>query len=294
MSSSFFERLAKSTLKRVIKEAIDKAFQAGKKKSTKQPPAPNSPPTPEPETSKTHPWRLCPVGQHWVVDHELNVAPSSKGPGYVTLRHGHCRRNSGKKELYTAQEFREIAHRYFAELKKDPEAMPAPDNLGFPHGNDYDLSIAGWTKFWNETLKPERPVTPDFIKVLISTESSFEILPDTPSNIGPARGLIQITEATRKILQDPKGELRDHLIALTAEESRETEPNIAAGIRWLYHKRFLLEHRLKRKVSWEEAAAEYKGIFGDIGKDKKTDEIMDHLNTRHKRLTDLRKKGKEP
>ena len=36
------------------------------------------------------------------------------------------------------------------------------------------------------------------------------------------------------------------------------------------HKRYLLEHRIKRKASWEEAAAEYKGIFPDIGKDKKT------------------------
>lgn len=86
-----------------------------------------------------------------------------------------------------------------------------------------------------------------------------------------------------------KGELSGHLIELTVEESRETDPNIAAGIRWLYHKRYLLEHRIKREVSWEEAAAEYKGVFRDIGKDERTDDVMKKLADFHKRLKNKRK-----
>lgn len=250
---SFLERLARSTLRQLIREGIDKILDKGKQKT---PPSP-TPPPPEPVAPKTHPWRLCPVGEHWVVEHDLSVPISSKGPGYTTLRHGHCRTNAGRKEAYTAQEFHEIAHRYFVALRNDSEAMPVPDDLGFKNvGNIYDLSIAGWTKFWNETLKLERPLTPDFVKALIATETSFRVHPDTPSNAGLARGPIQITEETRKILQNPKGELSNHLIELTVEESRETDPNIAAGIRWLYHKRNLLEHRIKREASWEEVAAE--------------------------------------
>ena len=282
---SFFERLAQSTLRQLIRKGIEKVLS---KKNPKES-APSSTPSIEPQAPKTHPWRLCPVGEHWVVEHDLSIPASSQGPGYTTLRHGHCRKNPGGKEVYTAQEFREIAHHYFGRLRNDLEAMPVSDDLGYANvGNIYDLSIAGWTKFWNETLKPERPLTPDFVKALIATETSFLILPDTPSKSGAARGLIQITEATRKILQDPKGELSNHLIELTVEESRETDPNIAAGIRWLYYKRYLLEHRIKREASWEEAAAEYKGIFRDIGKDKETDDIMKKLAGLHKRLKDKR------
>jgi len=286
----FFKRISKSTFKGFLKKSAIKildSFLHNKKVSKLEKDSP------EIEIIKTHPWRLCPIQEHWVVEHEMSIPPSSKGPGYKTLRKGHCRKNKNKKELYTAHELREIAHHHFEKLKNDPDLMPIPDTLDYPDGNKYDLSIAGWTKFWNETLNPDRPVTPDFIKVLISTESSFKVPPDTSSKIGPTRGLIQITEQTRKILQNPKGELRDHLIELTEEESREIEPNIAAGIRWLYHKRDLLEHRIKRKSTWEEAGAEYKGIFSDIGKDEKTDVIMKSMRERSERLKVQRDRKKQ-
>ena len=167
--------------------------------------------------------------------------------------------------------------------------MPIPDSLGFPNGNKYDLLIAGWTKFWNEILKPEDPPTPDFIKALIATESSFNLVKDQKSSNGSARGLIQVTESTRKILQNLKGELRNDHIELTVEESRDPVTNIAAGIRWLHHKKFLAVSRLKRKITWEEAAAEYKGILNDMGKDKRTDRIMKDLKEFHQRLKSIRK-----
>ena len=288
--SSFFERLANSTLRKLINEALNKIFT----KKTKEEKIPAPTPRSEPEGPKTHPWRLCSAGEHWVIEHGLSVPASSKGPASKTLRNGHCRTNSGTREVYTAQEFREIAHQHFESLRNDPEAMPAPDMLGFNdsdhNGNRYDLSIAGWVKFWNETLNPERPVTPDFIKALIATETGFRICPDTSSGDGLARGPLQITETTRKILHhDPGKELRDHLIELSIEESRETEPNVAAGVRWLYHKRQLLERRIGREASWEEAAAEYKGIFSQIGKNKKTDKIMKTLLEFHCQLKNKRR-----
>jgi hypothetical protein len=287
---SFFEKLAKSALKALIKEGIDKVFQKSKneKKETEKP-LPESKESPT-NSFKNHPWRLCPIGEHWVKTHLLTVPASGKGPARKTARQGHCHPNPKRKsEFYTSDELREIAEIHFKTLINTPEAMPIPDSLGFPNGNKYDLLIAGWTKFWNEILKPEDPPTTDFIKALIATESSFELVKDQKSSNGSARGLIQVTESTRKILKNLKGELRNHHIELTVEESRDPVTNIAAGIRWLHHKKFLAESRLKRKITWEEGAAEYKGILNDIGKDKRTDRIMKDLKEFHQRLKSIRK-----
>ncbi|HXH76809.1 MAG TPA: transglycosylase SLT domain-containing protein [Bacteriovoracaceae bacterium] len=288
---SFFEKLAKSTLKALIKEGIDKFFQNSKnvKKEAKKPLPKSKESTAD--SLKNHPWRLCSVGEHWVRTHPLTVPASGKGPARETVRQGHCHSNpKGKSEFYTSDELREIAEIHFKTLVSDSEAMPIPDSMDYPNGNKYDLLIAGWTKFWNEILKPEDPPTPDFIKALIATESSFNLVKDQKSSDGFARGLIQVTDSTRKILQNLKGELRNHHIELTVEESRDPVTNIAAGIRWLHHKKFLAENRLKRKITWEEAAAEYKGIFNDIGKDRKTDNIMKELKGLHQRLKDIRRK----
>jgi hypothetical protein len=168
--------------------------------------------------------------------------------------------------------------------------MPTPDSLDFPDGNQYDKEIGGWTKFWNDILNPEVPLDPNLVKALIATESSFKLPEDQKSHDGAARGLIQITENTRKILQDMNGELRNHHIELSIEETRVATTNIAAGIRWLHHKKFLLENRLKRKVSWKEASAEYKGIFKDIGKNPKTDRIMTDIENYYLRLQNKRRK----
>jgi hypothetical protein len=288
---SFFEKLAKSTLKALIKEGINKVFQKSKNRkeeARKSTPVSNESAT---DSLKNHPWRLCPMGEHWVKTHPLTVPASGKGPTRKTVRQGHCQLNPKRKsEFYTSDELKEIAEIHFKTLMSDPEAMPIPDSLSFPNGNKYDLLIAGWTKFWNEILKPEDPPTPDFIKALIATESSFNLVKDQKSSDGLARGLIQVTDSTRKILQNLKGELRNHHIELNVEESRDPVTNIAAGIRWLHHKKFLAEDRLKRKVTWEEASAEYKGILNDIGKDAKTDDIMKKLKRHHQRLKDLRKK----
>lgn len=285
----FFERIAKSILMQILKKATDKVLGHERGPHARSKSSSKNPPIKQVELTKSHPWRLCPIGESWVRTHPLTVPESSLGGEKKTIRGGHCRATSNGKEVCTADELCEIANFYFPILRDHLEAMPIPDALDAPNGNYYDLSIAGWTKFWNETLKPDDPVTPDFVKALISTESDFADTPDVHSKAGNARGLIQITEQTRKILQDTKGELKNYLINMTIEESRHPEVNIAAGIRWLYHKRFLLMNRLKRNVTWEEVGAEYKGIFSDLGKDKKSDEIMKKIINRHQRLIKQRK-----
>lgn len=274
MASDFFKKLVKITLGQIFKEGLRNIFSPPKKE---QPPESNTP--------KSHPWRLCPLGEHWVRTHPLTIPTSKK----MTTRHGHCRKNTGRTEFYSADELREIAHQHFHVIKNDPDIMPTANALTkFPNSDKYDELIGGWTKFWNETLKPKNTVTPDLIKALIATESSFELPDDVKSKAGPARGLIQITESTRKILQDPKGELKNHRISMTIEESREPEINIGAGIRWLHHKKYLAEHRLKREITWEEAVAEYKGITKFLGKDELSDGIMIKLREYHKILQEHR------
>ena len=160
---------------------------------------------------KTHAWRLCSPGEHWVRTHSLKVPPSRKDPnGSMTTRHGHCAANpTGKDQLYR-DEIQEIASENFSKLKEGP----CPDDLGFRgrhKGNEYDGLIAGWTKYWNDVFKPSTPLDPDIVKALVASESGFD--PGTlakKKNKNSARGLLQITNDTRKILGDEKGELKDH------------------------------------------------------------------------------------
>jgi hypothetical protein len=211
--------------------------------------------------------------------------PKQLNSGKITDHDGHCRRNEKRKtEFYSADELNIIAETKFQELANESEVMPIPDHLGFRNGNKYDLLIAGWTKFWNEVLMPQRPLAPDLVKALIATESSFNLPADQRSNDGMARGLIQVTESTRKILQDLRGELKNHHIELTIDQSREAATNIAAGVRWLHHKKSLMEKKLKREVTWEEAIIGYKGLSKQVGRVPKANEIITKLGKYHARL----------
>jgi len=208
---------------------------------------------------KVHPWRLCPEGEHWVKTHPLNIPSSKKHPeGAITVRHGHCAKNpSGKDQLYP-DEIQRITDKEFKNIKK----KPCPDRLDFGEaGRQFDNLIAGWTQYWNETLKPESPLDPNLIKALIASESRFEPhLLAQKKDPNSARGLMQITNKTRKILANEKGELKNHYLTATREELNEPSVNICAGIRWLFRKREIASERLKRIASWEEAVFEFKGI----------------------------------
>ena len=208
------------------------------------------------EKSKVHPWRVCPIGEHAVRTHPLKVRPSKNGK---TTRHWHwhCAHNpSGKDQLF-ALEISEIAKIHFSTAKP----RPCSSKLKFPNGSKFDVPIAGWTKYWNEVLKPDVVLDPNLVKALIASESGFRPskLADK-DNSNSARGLTQILNATRKILGDEKGELKNHFVTATKEELNNPDVNICAGIRWLFHKRYLASSRTKSSVTWEEAVAEYKDL----------------------------------
>lgn len=215
----------------------------------------------------SHPWRLCPPGEHWVSAHPLHVSVSEKNPSGLTTRDGHCRINRSRKDQIYSEEIHKIAQKNFGRLKK----LPTPDKLNRPNGNDYDRIIAGWTKYWNETLNPKVPLDSNLVKALIRTESDFKEKDKALASKGNwARGLMQVTDETLEILKNENGELKDFLINIDQHEAFDPNLNIAAGVRWLFHKKYLLESRLKRPVSWEEAAMEYKAYTRDLEKgDKK-------------------------
>jgi ribosomal protein S15P/S13E len=132
--------------------------------------------------------------------------------------------------------------------------------------------IAGWVQYWNEILKSDQPLDPNLVKALIASESNF--YPERLNNkkdSNSARGLMQITNDTRKLLDDGK-ELKDHYVTATKKDLNDPAVNICAGVRWLFRKREIASAvRLKRQATWLEAAEEYKGdLEGLLNENKKS------------------------
>ncbi len=201
-----------------------------------------------------HPWRLCPLGQHWV---DVHMRKSDRGSKPVK---GHCQKNPSRKDQIYADEIALISRDHFSDLGE----MPTNDNLGYKYlGNRYDSLIAGWTKYWNEVLKPSEKLDSNLVKALIATESSFnrEARIFAGERAGHARGLMQITDWALEILKDEKGELKDHLVNSSQKDMTVPSLNIAAGIRWLHRKKQTASAKLKREANWMEAAADYKSYL---------------------------------
>ncbi len=71
---------------------------------------------PKSKKSKSHPWRICPGSEHWVVTHPRLV---SKG---VTQVSGYCRANRSRKDQIYIEELLHIAEKYFSKVKLQPKA----------------------------------------------------------------------------------------------------------------------------------------------------------------------------
>jgi len=234
-----------------------------------------------PQLATPHPWRLCPAGEHWVMTHPMRVPPSKSHPtGSITTRRGHCAKNpTGKDQLYP-DEILEITQQSFKDLK----IKPCSSDLGFKKkGAQFDDLIAGWTKYWNEVLKPNEPLNPNIVKALIASESGFnpEMLANK-KNSNSARGLMQILNSTRKTLGDEKGELKDHFLTVTKNDLNDPSVNICAGIRWLFQKQKLASSYLSREASWQEAIMNYKGKLkskaGDVEAAKQKNIFQKYLD----------------
>lgn len=203
------------------------------------------------QEEKAHPWRRCPKGMHFVREHET----------HISIVREHCAKNPSGKEELNHEEIQYITERYFDGLIGPPTAGV----LKFIHADNYDKEIRGWTQYWNEIYKPNDKLDPNLIKALIATESGFRL--DPPEN-KTARGLMQIRNDTRGYLQGVKNELVNHLVIATLEEYLEPSTNICGGVRWLFRKKELASHKLKREASWLEAIADYKSYLDAMKSDK--------------------------
>lgn len=272
MSNSTFEGFFKSLLKQLGRKLLKKALE-------KKPEAPKQEPKKEPNEPelKIHPWRLCPIGQHWVVTHPLRVPITEKNPSGSTPRQGHCAdnptRGSGKNKYVTKDylsklEIEAIAEQYFSTLA----GPPTTGKLTEPDADKYDHLIRGWTKYWNEVLKPDEPLDPNLVKALIASESTFDLKPKDQKTRSArvARGYIQLTDEAIHALANPESELKDHFVEFSTEDAYDANMSICAGIRWLFRKRRLASGKLGREATWLETIAEYKSYLNGMrsGRDK--------------------------
>ncbi len=220
---------------------------------------------------KNLPMRVCPYGESWVRRHDR----LSKN-GTLEDVDGHCRKNRGGKDVLYSDEIK------FLSTSKDfinskGKICPYNGAEKIPNANDYDQFILGWCNYWNQVFNPTIPIDPNVVKALIFSESRFNpsSFHTNSKKIGPARGLMQVTESTLKICKDRKGEIKDHYVDLKKEELLDPNKNICAGIRWLFRKNEILEKRLKRSPDWIETVVEYKGLGNQLKNDgKEAVEIM--------------------
>ncbi len=206
--------------------------------------------------SEKHKWRICPLGEHWVSTHPLKTKS-----GKITTRGGHCAKNPTRKDQIYSNELELIANKYFSNLS----GAPKNKSLGYSQGNKFDEYIRGWCRYWNDLLGENNPIDPNLVKALIATESGFRstVKIKDGKNQGSATGLMQVTDATRRILSDEKGEIKDHLINIDEKELTNPNINIAAGVRWLFRKKEIASQKLKREATWPETILLYKG-YKDI------------------------------
>ena len=206
---------------------------------------------------KAHPWRRCAIGKHFVIEHKIHVPPSKIHPnGTTAIVHEHCAENPSHKDELSFDEIQYISKKYFLDLPKPPTSGVLTKI--FPHADNYDFEIGGWTQYWNDIFKLNNPLDPDFVKALIGTESSFDLKPIGNSK---AYGLMQLLPETFEILRDVKGELKNYLIHISHSKYLDASANICSGIRWIFQKKKLASAKLKRDSTWDEAIIEYKGYW---------------------------------
>lgn len=185
--------------------------------------------------------------------HPRRVRVSRKNPGGITIVDEHLRRLPGS--YLDPEEIDKIAKEYDLKDLVFPTAGKLPK---YKNADKYDKLIAIWTDYFNKKFKAEPKLDPDVIKALIGSESGFNLNPKNPKAIGIA----QITKETCKIMQDPKGETKDFIFSKIRQKDLK-DPNIAIPMatRWIFRKRELAEHKLKRAPTDEEVILEYKGLL---------------------------------
>ncbi len=105
------------------------------------------------------PWRQCPIGYHWVKQHDRQR---------TTLEDvdSHCRRNPTSKDLLKGDEIVLISTTdiFLKPLVKVSSNDIKMDFVNLEKQNKYDELISGWTAYWNDIFKLENPLHPNYVK----------------------------------------------------------------------------------------------------------------------------------
>lgn len=196
-----------------------------------------------------------------VRSHPLHVAVSEKNPTGITIRDRHLRRLKGT--YLDAAEIKSI----FKNYDRKGIVYPTKEKLTgkYKNADKYDEVIALWTDYFNKKFNADPPLDPDVVKALIASESSFN--PDPLGNRKIALGIAQITKKTLKILQDPKGEVKEFIFKdIRQKDLKDPNISIPMAIRWLHRKKETAANRLKRVPNHEEVVLEYKGLLNSSTK----------------------------
>lgn len=209
---------------------------------------------------KIHPWRICPIGKHFVKKHIVHIPPSKEHPDGETIeRHEHCATNPSKKDLLSFDEIQAMTEKYFHQLSGPPKSGVLK---GYINADKFDAEIRGWTRYWNDIFSLPDPLDANLVKALIVSESSFHPDTDIPAKKhGRARGLMQITDSTMTALSNHHGELSNYLICFEHLKLFNPTANICCGVRWLFRKKITASATLGRPATWIETIADYKGIL---------------------------------
>lgn len=208
-----------------------------------------------------------------VHEHPRRVPPSSKNPDGVTIVDQHIRRVPG-----TFLD-RDSIQKIYQEYSRKGIPYPGSDKLDLENADDFDEQIAVWTDYFNKIFKIDPPMDPDMIKALMDSESSF----NTTARTNVAIGLMQITKDTLKIMQDPKGEVKDFIFGKIRQKDLENpDISIPMGIRWLAWKRARAQSKLGRPPTNEELILEYKGLLKS--KSKWAKDALDNYRKSYEKL----------
>ncbi len=165
-----------------------------------------------------------------VREHPRNVPITQKNPQGITIVDKHLRRLYGT--YLNSQEIKTVVKNY----PRIGLVFPTPRDLNFKKvGNLYDETIAIWTDYFNKKFNANPPLDPDIIKALIASESGFD---SDPKKNKIAFGIMQITKATLKASQDPKGEAKEFIFQnIKQKDLKNPDIAIPLAIRWIFRKR---------------------------------------------------------
>lgn len=203
--------------------------------------------------------KMAPAGSHVVKRH---AKISSSGVKYYVK--AHIRKNRGKKVILLPEN---LLYLYW---NGDHDYPSLGTVIGFDENPEFDHIIQFWLNFWKEQGLPfPKDLDSFLIKVIIAKESSFRASIKTKISGSSATGLMQVLQTTLYRLEGiPKNnyvEVKNNFLKLKLSDLTDPVINVAAGIRWLSHKYYLLLAERKAKPDDVYSMIKYYHSWDDDG-----------------------------